>query len=226
MMHHLHLLILIIILLLHITSSAHQIDYNHPDNEYCYNESNNLGICLGKYKREHPGDAGGIDAQIIQCTECSGNFFGDETCDELKTLNDIAIRVDNDSSNSGTSSGSDSGSSVTNNPDSTTSTTINWNESFCETYNRCVQTNCPQKCWHEQEEWIQCLVIELDCDWRCMEGEEWLMMGNSVENRLTDGMKGMMLGSNSAGCFRRGSGGSSMLGIIMMVGLGGLLWIL
>ena len=43
-----------------------------------------------------------------------------------------------------------------------------------------------------------------------MEGEEWLMMGNSAENRLT-GMKGMMLGS-SAGCFRRGSGGSSMLG--------------
>ena len=221
-----HLLILIIILLLHtITSSAHQIDYNHPDNEYCYNESNNLGICLGKYKREHPG--GSVDAQIIQCTECSGNFFGDETCDELKTLNDIAIRVDNDTSNSGTSSGGDSGSSsVTDNPDdsTTTSTTINWNESFCETYNRCVQTNCPQRCWHEQEEWIQCLVIELDCDWRCMEGEEWLMMGNSAENRLT-GMKGMMLGS-SAGCFRRGSGGSSMLGIIMMVGLGSVVSIL
>lgn len=36
-----------------------------------------------------------------------------------------------------------------------------------------MEENCPKECWKEQDAWIECLVIELDCDWRCP-GSAWL----------------------------------------------------
>jgi len=111
-------------------------------------ESFNLGTCLGKHIKD--------EAQILRCSECSGQFNGDETCEELKALNDISKpHIINSKNNSGDG--------------------IQWNDSFCEQYNKCVEQNCPKQCWHEQDKWIQCMIIELDCDWRCKESEVWLV---------------------------------------------------
>lgn len=93
--------------------------------------------------------------------ECSGHFNGDETCAELKALNDVEF--------GSTGTGEDS---------------INWHESFCESYNMCVETNCPKQCLKEQDAWLQCLIIELDCDWRCA-GSDWFgsrSIGIGMEN--------------------------------------------
>ena len=68
---------------------------------------------------------------------------------------------------------------------------IDWNDSFCEQYNKCVEQNCPKQCWHEQDQWIQCLIIELDCDWRCEESEVWLV-GDRMIGML--GNKGAVVG--------------------------------
>lgn len=39
--------------------------------------------------------------------------------------------------------------------------------SFCETYNNCVKTSCPPACWKEHVRWLECVIIELDCDLGC-----------------------------------------------------------
>mmetsp|Transcript_29908 Transcript_29908/g.51677 ORF Transcript_29908/g.51677 Transcript_29908/m.51677 type:complete len:194 (+) Transcript_29908:89-670(+) len=135
---------------------THQVDYNGERGEYCYNESFNLGTCLGKQQQDKLDLT---NAQIMQCMECSGNFHGDETsCADLKALNDIEL------------DGNGTGSS------------INWHESFCETYDVCVEKNCPQECLHEQDAWLECLIIELDCDWRCP-GSTWLGGGTMGLNK-------------------------------------------
>lgn len=162
------LIITIIAILTPLSSNAYQIDYNNDSVEYCYNESFNLGTCLGKQKEE---DENFSEAQLLRCTECSGTFNGDETCAELKALNDVAELPEKDS---------------------TTVNQINWHDSFCETYNICVEENCPKKCWHEQDAWIQCLIIELDCDWRCSHSDWAEMIGEGGR------YSGMMLG-NSGG---------------------------
>eukprot|EP00571_Detonula_confervacea_P016646 CAMPEP_0172310294 /NCGR_PEP_ID=MMETSP1058-20130122/11406_1 /TAXON_ID=83371 /ORGANISM="Detonula confervacea, Strain CCMP 353" /LENGTH=187 /DNA_ID=CAMNT_0013023087 /DNA_START=90 /DNA_END=653 /DNA_ORIENTATION=- len=157
---------------------THQIDYNDERGEYCYNESFNLGTCLGKQQHEQVDVT---EQQILQCTECSGNFNGGETCEELIALNDIENGANNGTKDS-----------------------INWHDSFCETYNICVEENCPRQCWKEQDAWLQCLVIELDCDWRC-EGSSWLA-SRSV---------GMMSGAASDGLRSRRA---SILGGVLLVG--------
>jgi len=151
--------IVAIVLLNNIPSlQAYQVDYNNESYEYCYTESFNLGTCLGKHIKDD-------EAQILRCSECSGQFNGDETCSELKALNDISKpHIINSSKNDTTTA------NIDNSGDS-----IDWNDSFCEQYNKCVEQNCPKQCWHEQDKWIQCMIIELDCDWRCKESEVWLV---------------------------------------------------
>lgn len=124
------------------------------------------------------------DAQILQCLECSGKFRGDETCEELKALNDVeeVFGTKKISNSVTTQDGNTNGDNNENNEgennenEGNDNQIINWHESFCETYNICVQTNCPQVCHKEQEAWIECLIIELDCDWRCTPGSDNIMM--------------------------------------------------
>ena len=132
-----------------VASLTHQVDYSDEigRGEYCFKETTNLGTCLGKQQEEQLDYT---DANILQCLECSGKFQGDETCEELKALNDVE---------SGYSDGTES--------------SINWNESFCESYNICVDAFCPTRCLREQNAWLECLIIELDCDWRCP-GSTWV----------------------------------------------------
>ena len=138
--------VITIILLYYIPSlQAYQVDYNNVSYEYCYTESFNLGTCLGKHIKDD-------EAQILRCSECSGQFNGDETCDELKALNDI-------SKSHYITTNSKNNSSSTANINSVDG--IDWEDSFCEQYNKCVEQNCPKQCWHEQDQWIQCFVIEL-----------------------------------------------------------------
>ena len=57
--------------------------------EYCYNESHNLGTCLGRqrlvlidYSQE----------KLARCIDCSGGtttLGGNETCNDIKALNDV-----------------------------------------------------------------------------------------------------------------------------------------
>ena len=115
------------------------------------------------------------DGQILQCLECSGKFRGDETCEELKALNDVEEAFETKSNSVTTQDGNNDGDDSEGNTEGNNQ--INWHESFCETYNICVQTNCPQVCHKEQEAWIDCLIIELDCDWRCTSGSDDRMEG-------------------------------------------------
>ena len=172
------IIIIIIVILTPLSSNAYQIDYNNDSGEYCYNESFNLGTCLGKQKEE---DENFSEAQLLRCTECSGTFNGDETCAELKALNDVAEMLPEEESTNAT----------------TNSNQINWHDSFCETYNICVEENCPKKCWHEQDAWIQCLIIELDCDWRCQHSDWAEMIGEGGR------YSGMMLGNSGGAGFRQ-----------------------
>ena len=153
---------------------AYQVDYNNESYEYCYTESFNLGTCLGKHIKDD-------EAQILRCSECSGQFNGDETCDELKALNDISKPhyITSSKNNSTTANNMNSGDDIV------------WHDSFCEQYNKCVEQNCPKQCWHEQDKWIKCLIIELDCDWRCKESEVWLV-GDRMIGML--GNKGAVVG--------------------------------
>mmetsp|Transcript_6066 Transcript_6066/g.11668 ORF Transcript_6066/g.11668 Transcript_6066/m.11668 type:complete len:195 (-) Transcript_6066:362-946(-) len=128
-----------------------QIEYNDQRTEYCYHESFNLGTCLGKAQQSSHDSS---NAQIIQCMECSGRFQGDESCNELKALN-IVGRSHNASDRF----------------------SIDWQESFCETYNTCVKKHCPKECWKEQNAWLECSILELNCDWRCPGSTWW---GNRV----------------------------------------------
>lgn len=165
------LIVISIVLFYNISSStAYQVDYNNESYEYCETESFNLGICLGKHIKHD-------EAQILRCSECSGQFNGDETCSELKALNDISKpHIFNSNNNSTTTNMNSSGG-------------IDWNDSFCEQYNKCVEESCPSQCWHEQDKWIQCLVIELDCDWRCKDSEVWLV-GDRMVGMLGNGEVG------------------------------------
>lgn len=172
------LIIIIIVILTPSSSNAYQIDYNNDSGEYCYNESFNLGTCLGKQKEE---DENFSEAQLLRCTECSGSFNGDETCAELKALNDVAEMLPEEESTNAT----------------TNSNQINWHDSFCETYNICVEENCPKKCWHEQDAWIQCLIIELDCDWRCQHSDWAEMIGEGGR------YSGMMFSNSGGAGFRQ-----------------------
>ena len=123
--------------------------------EYCHDESYNLGTCLGRQRLEL------IDysqEMLVRCIECSGGttLGGHETCDEIKALNDVG---------GGGGSGPLGGDGG--------ATMIDWDESFCESYDRCVAENCPDRCRREQDAFLECLVVELDCDWRCMPGSTW-----------------------------------------------------
>lgn len=133
------------------------------------------------------------DAQILQCLECSGKFRGDETCAELKALNDIALQIEPDDN-------------VTAQEENNV---VNWHESFCETYNICVETNCPKQCQREQDAWAECLVIELDCDWRCP--------GLSMKGSRTVGMYTMSSGSIGLSSTRRMYNGIIALGISLIL---------
>ena len=167
------LVVIVAIVLLFLPSlQAYQVDYNNESYEYCYTESFNLGTCLGKHIKD--------EVQILRCSECSGQFNGDETCEELKALNDISKpHYITNSNNNSTATNMNSGDG------------IDWDDSFCEQYNKCVEENCPKQCWHEQDEWIQCPIIELDCDWRCKESEVWLV-GDRMIGML--GNKGAVVG--------------------------------
>ena len=73
--------------------------------------------------------------------------------------------------------------------------------SFCETYNNCVKTNCPPTCWKEHVRWLECVIIELDCDLGCESvelghgfvGEEFMWNDHSQGVQL-NGTTSIMLG--------------------------------
>ncbi|KAL3794489.1 hypothetical protein HJC23_013962 [Cyclotella cryptica] len=138
-----------------------QINYqpDSSDREYCYHESNELGLCLGRQYNDYGLKDYTLlilvetlsfsipiyhltDDLIFDCIQCSGPYRGDETCSELKALNN-----------------------------STSNTTVLIGEgeklSFCQTYNYCVQTKCPPQCWKEHVRWLECAMVELDCDLGC-----------------------------------------------------------
>lgn len=160
------------------SASLDQIYYQDGTSEYCYNESYNLGTCLGKQRLELLDYS---QEKLVRCTECSGNFDGYDTCDELKALNDV---------DGGLGLGDGGTSSAM------TTAVIDWDESSCEAYDRCVKENCPEQCRGEQDAWLECLVVQLDCDWRCPEwGED--IMGNvgafDVMNNGSPGVDGTVL---------------------------------
>lgn len=160
---------MILILIAPYSHAAEAPDQTNYQDEYCYHESFNLGTCLGKQRIElldYPQE------KLLRCTECSGTFGGDETCDELKALNDVG---------QGTSDGGTTAGSI-NWDESFWAESINWDESFCEEYDRCVEENCPGQCRKEQDAWLECLIVELDCDWRCP-GSTWAIdMGEGTGN--------------------------------------------
>lgn len=84
---------------------------------------------------------------IVKCLECTGHFQGNETCQELKALNSITNDIDLAEEES---------------------------SGFCQTYNRCVEEYCPRECWKQQDEWLECAIVELNCDWRCPSDDDEL----------------------------------------------------
>lgn len=148
---------------------THQVDYNDERGEYCYRESVNIGLCLGRHREQELADGRGGngedgDARIVKCLECSGSFQGDETCDELKAYNNLASSPPDDNPATTAAAGGAGGAQ---------SDDIQWGDSFCEQYEVCVEENCPKECMREQDAWIECLILELDCDWRCEPGSSF-----------------------------------------------------
>jgi hypothetical protein len=153
--------------------------------EYCYTESTNLGTCLGQYlfeSEEHINNHQYTQQQLVKCNECSGMYYmGDESCSGLKALNEVrGTDTDDDSSKN-----ANDGTTAT----TTEVETIDWHESFCVTYDNCVNTYCPASCIDEQNAWVECMVLELDCDWRCIPEEEETGFGSGS----------MMMTRNSSG---------------------------
>jgi hypothetical protein len=139
--------------------------------EYCSNESTNLGICLGQKLFEGENDNQYTQQQLVKCTECSGMYYmGDESCLGLKALNDIR-GTDTNNENNYSNTNTD-GATLATTEDDEAASSIDWHESFCMTYDNCVNTYCPSSCMHEQNAWVECMVLELDCDWRCTPGGE------------------------------------------------------
>mmetsp|Transcript_23541 Transcript_23541/g.49701 ORF Transcript_23541/g.49701 Transcript_23541/m.49701 type:complete len:260 (+) Transcript_23541:257-1036(+) len=132
--------------------------------EYCSKESTDLGTCLGKQQQYVHLDL--TLEQIEKCLECSGNFTGNESCSELKALN----YVDGDGETA--VDGADVGVQVVEVDGENNDVNAKKDAGFCQTYNQCVEDNCPRECWPEQDRWLECLVIELDCDWTCPRGVE------------------------------------------------------
>merc|ERR1719293_535215 len=141
-----------VLLLLSSTYITHglvrQVDYNpHGNGEYCYTESYNLGRCLGKFQRESPY----TDESLMNCLECqSVNISGNETCDEMKAMNNLLEGPLLEGQSTGENS-------TVNN-----SSSINWHDSYCEDYSKCIKSNCPRQCFHEQALFMDCVIIELD----------------------------------------------------------------
>jgi hypothetical protein len=152
--------------------------------EYCYTESTNLGTCLGQYlfeSEEHINNHQYTQQQLVKCTECSGMYYmGDESCSGLKALNEVRGTDTDDDSSKNANDGVTAAIEVE---------IIDWHESFCVTYDNCVNTYCPASCIDEQNAWVECMVLELDCDWRCIPEEEETGFGSGS----------MMMTRNSSG---------------------------
>lgn len=129
-----------------VLDEVHSIIYQEVPTEYCYNESFNLGICLERQRHELINYS---QKELDLCTECTGDIEeGDfDACDELKSLNNVRNV-------------------------NATEGMIDWDETFCVSYDRCVMENCPHQCEKEQTAWLECLILELNCDWRCP-GSTW-----------------------------------------------------
>ena len=89
---------------------------------------------------------------LYNCIQCSGPYRGDETCEELKQLhNTTSPAVQSVNVLTGETEENTGGDKL----------------SFCESYNNCVRSNCPPLCWKEHVRWLECVIIELDCDLGC-----------------------------------------------------------
>ena len=55
--------------------------------------------------------------------------------------------------------------------------------------------NCPDQCRWEQDAFLECLVVELDCDWRCEPGSAWSIGGTGEGG----GRGGATMGSAATG---------------------------
>ena len=174
-----------------VVAVEHQVDYNPLHNEeYCYNESTEMGKCLGK---ERQNSLNKYTAEsMMRCLECGETVRGDESCDELKALNDIE-----DAPSSGLGEGGEGVVDLNN---------IDWHESFCEQYTECVELYCPKQCHHAQARFMDCVVIELSCDIRC---KDWKM--NMDSQMMGDRMIGM---NNSS---KRNHGQATVLGILAVL---------
>ena len=109
----------------------------------------------------------------MNCLECqSVNISGNETCDEMKAMNNLLEGPLLEGQSTGENS-------TVNN-----SSSINWHDSYCEDYSKCIKSNCPRQCFHEQALFMDCVIIELDCDLGC--SSDWMpdeMIGDRIIGR-------------------------------------------
>lgn len=123
------------------------------------------------------------DEIIYDCIQCTGAYHAGQSCSELKGLHNSTTTIE-ESTNvlTGEVMAITGGESL----------------SFCETYNNCVRTKCPPACWKEHVKWLECAIVELDCDLGCESvelghgfvGEEFILgVGNAaVSNSGAAGM--------------------------------------
>ena len=132
------------------------------EQEYCFKESTEMGICLGKARRDSLNKY--TTESMMRCLECGETVRGDESCDELKALNNLEDAP----------SGNDGDEVVDLN-------NIDWHESFCEQYTECVESYCPKQCHHAQARFMDCVVLELECDIRC---KDWNIDNEMMGDRM------------------------------------------
>lgn len=164
------------------------IAVEHQSEEYCFNESTEMGICLGKARRDSLNKY--TAESMMHCLECGETVRGDEqTCDDLKALNDIEDAP------------------ISNGDEVVDLNNIDWHESFCEQYTECVEKYCPKQCHHAQARFMDCVVIELSCDIRC---KDWTM---NMDNEM---MGGRIFGVNDSSNKNHGRTMLGILGMLAM----------
>jgi hypothetical protein len=126
------------------------------------------------------------DEILYNCIQCSGSYHVGQSCSELKSLHNSTTTTE-ESTNvlTGEMMTITGGDSL----------------SFCETFNNCVRTKCPPACWRAHVKWLECAIVELDCDLGCQSvelghgfvGEEFILgVGNAAMTR--SGAAGILMG--------------------------------